>query len=68
MIGEKGRWSRTFSLRHPHWSADGKLLYFLGGGKVYSAAVRTGDSFESEAPKEITSGVGFLVLLWLSSP
>ena len=40
---------------HPHWSADGKLLYFSGDGKVYAAAVRTGDSFESEAPKEIAA-------------
>jgi len=39
----------------PRWSADGKLLYFSAGGKVYSAGVRTGESFESEAPKEIAA-------------
>jgi len=37
----------------PAWSADGRQLYYLAGGRVVAAAVRDGESFSADAAKPV---------------
>jgi Tol biopolymer transport system component/predicted Ser/Thr protein kinase len=37
--------------RAPYWSADGKAILFLRQDRIFTAAVRAGDSFASDAPR-----------------
>ena len=50
----------------PLWSRDGREIFFVSGGALMSAAVRTAPTFASEAPRklfdlpeEILWGFGF---------
>lgn len=37
----------------PHWSKDGREIFFENRGSLWTAAVRSSPSFASEAPREL---------------
>ena len=56
--GGGGRWQvSTTGAFEPHWSPDGRSLYYRQRRDLMRVAVATGPSFAAGAPERVTTGL-----------
>jgi serine/threonine-protein kinase len=58
LSGSGGRWQvSTSGGEEPHWSHDGRVLYYRNNDQFMSVAVTTHPSFEAAAPQNLFGGL-----------
>jgi serine/threonine-protein kinase len=58
MAATGGRWQVSINGgEEPHWSRDGRELYFRSGNRMMSAAIDSGAAFHSGTPRILFEGV-----------
>ena len=58
MTGQGGQWQVSSSGgEEPHWSNDGRELYFRAGGRMMAAPIDSGGTFHAGMPRVLFEGV-----------
>jgi hypothetical protein len=58
MAGSGGRWQvSTGGGEEPHWSKDGRALYFRNGNRLMTTPIAGGATFQFDSPRFLFDGV-----------